>query len=42
VITAPVFALAVSLMFFDLGGGRAAAESVAPAVPPAPPEAPAS
>ena len=41
VITAPVFALAVSLMFFDLGGGRAAAESVAPAVP-APPEAPAS
>jgi hypothetical protein len=37
VITAPVFALAVSVLFFDLGGGRAA-ESATPATlpPPAP------
>ncbi len=38
VITAPIFALTVSVMFFDLGGGRAQA---APAAPPAP-EAPAA
>jgi hypothetical protein len=43
-ITAPIFALAVSVMFFDLGGGRAPA---APATateppPPAPPTAPAA
>jgi hypothetical protein len=42
VITAPVFALAVSVLFFDLGGGRAAAEPAAPATPPPPPPAPAS
>ncbi|MGH2961945.1 MAG: hypothetical protein ACRDL3_07110, partial [Solirubrobacterales bacterium] len=32
-ITAPIFALAVSVMFFDLGGGRGAAEPAAPAAP---------
>lgn len=42
VITAPIFALAVSVMFYDLGGGRAAAEPAAPAAPAAPPPAPAS
>jgi hypothetical protein len=42
VITAPIFALAVSVMFYDLGGGRAAADSGAPATPTAPPPAPAS
>jgi hypothetical protein len=43
VITAPIFALAVSVMFFDLGGGRGAgAETAARAAPPAPPPAPAS
>ena len=41
VITAPIFALAVSVMFFDLGGGRAAAAPAAPAEPP-PPAAPAA
>ena len=39
-ITAPIFALAVSAMFFDLGGGRAAEVPVAPAESP-PPTAPA-
>lgn len=42
VITAPIYALAVSVLFFDLGGGRAAAEPTAPATPPPPPAAPAS
>jgi hypothetical protein len=42
VITAPIFALAVSVMFYDLGGGRAGAESAAPATPTAPPPTPAS
>jgi hypothetical protein len=40
VITAPIFALAVSVMFYDLGGGRA--ESRAAVTPTAPPPAPAS
>jgi hypothetical protein len=40
-ITAPIFSLAVSVMYFDLGGGRAVAPPVAPAEPP-PPAAPAS
>jgi hypothetical protein len=37
VITAPIFALAVSVMFFDLGGGREAAAPAAPTEPPPPP-----
>ena len=41
VITAPIFALAVSVMFFDLGGGRAAAPPAAPTEPPPPPAPPA-
>jgi hypothetical protein len=41
VITAPIFALAVSVMFFDLGGGRAAAAPAAPTEP-RPPSAPAA
>ena len=40
VLTAPIFAVAVSVMFFQLGGGRAAATSTSPAEPP-PPSAPA-
>lgn len=45
IITAPIFALAVSVMFFDLGGGReaaapAAATEPAPTEPPPPPTAP--
>ena len=39
VIAAPIFALASSVMFFDLGGGRPAATAPAPAEPP-PPSAP--
>jgi hypothetical protein len=40
VITAPIFAIAVTVMYFDLGGGRApAAASTAPTEPP-PPTAP--
>jgi hypothetical protein len=39
VITAPIFALAVSVMYFDLGGGRAAA-APSPTEPPAPTEPP--
>jgi hypothetical protein len=40
VITAPIFAIAVTVMYFDLGGGRApAAASTAPTEPP-PPAAP--
>jgi hypothetical protein len=39
VITAPIFALAVSVMFFDLGGGRGAG---APAATEPPPTAPAT
>ena len=34
-ITAPIFALAVSVMFFDLGGGRVSEPAATPAVPPA-------
>jgi hypothetical protein len=42
-VTAPIFALAVSVMFFDLGGGRAATTAAAPEAPatPAPPPPPA-
>jgi hypothetical protein len=40
VITAPIFALAVSVMYFDLGGGRAAAAPPSRAEPPAPTEPP--
>jgi hypothetical protein len=39
VITAPIYALAVSVMFFDLGGGRDVAAPAAPTEPP-PPAAP--
>jgi hypothetical protein len=39
VITAPIFAIAVTVMYFDLGGGRAAAEPAVPTEPP-PPAAP--
>jgi hypothetical protein len=35
-ITAPIFALAVSVMFFDLGGGRAPEAPAAPTAPPPP------
>ena len=35
-ITAPIFSLAVSVMFFDLGGGRTAEPLGAPTEPPAP------
>ncbi|HEX9966973.1 MAG TPA: YciC family protein [Solirubrobacterales bacterium] len=39
-VTAPIFALAVSIMYFDLGGGREAGATVAPGEPPmAPPAA---
>ena len=41
VITAPIFALAVSVIYFDLGGGRAAAAPAAPTEP-SPPAAPAA
>ena len=37
IITAPIFAIAVSVMFFDLGGGRAAAAPAVPTEPPPPP-----
>jgi hypothetical protein len=37
IITAPIFALAVSVMFFDLGGGHAAAAPGASTEPPPPP-----
>ena|SRR5215208_481218 len=40
-ITAPLFSLAVSVMFFDLGGGGAAAVPAEPTEPP-PPAAPAA
>jgi hypothetical protein len=39
-ITAPIFALAVSVMFFDLGGGRVSEAPAAAAAPPSPPPAP--
>lgn len=42
VITAPIFALAVTVMFFDLGGGRGGAAPSAPAAPAAPAEPPRS
>jgi hypothetical protein len=41
VITAPIFALAVSVLFFDLGGGRAG-EAPAVSTEPPPPAAPAA
>lgn len=41
-ITAPLFALAVSVMFFDLGGGKAAEAAVATTTEPPPPAAPAA
>jgi hypothetical protein len=37
VITAPIFALAVSVIFFDLGGGRTAGAPAATTEPPPPP-----
>lgn len=40
-ITAPIFSLAVSVMFFDLGGGRSP-EAPAPPADPTPPTAPAA
>jgi hypothetical protein len=40
-ITAPIFALAVTVMFFDLGGGRAPEAPAPPAAPEPPPTAPA-
>jgi hypothetical protein len=40
-ITAPIFSLAVSVMFFDLGGGRAG-DAPAASTEPAPPTAPAA
>ena len=36
VVAAPVFALAVSVMFFDLGGGRIAEAPAESSEPPAP------
>jgi hypothetical protein len=46
IITAPIFAIAVSVMFFDLGGGRGAAAPAAtepaPTEPPPPPPPPAA
>jgi hypothetical protein len=39
-ITAPIFALAVSVMFFDLGGGRVSETPEAAPPPPPPTEAP--
>jgi hypothetical protein len=36
-LTAPLFALAVSVMFFDLGGGRVEQTATAPATTPPPP-----
>ena len=39
-LTAPIFALAVSVMFFDLGGGRVGEAPAAAATPPPPPAAP--
>jgi hypothetical protein len=39
-LTAPIFALAVSVMFFDLGGGRVSETAPAAAPPPQPPAAP--
>jgi hypothetical protein len=36
IITAPIFAIAVSVMFFDLGGGRGAAAPAASEAPPPP------
>ena len=43
ILTAPIFAIAVSVIFFDLGGGEATtAAPAAPAEPPPPPTAPAA
>ena len=39
-ITAPIFAIAVSVMFFDLGGGRVDETAAAPAATPPPPPPP--
>jgi hypothetical protein len=41
-ITAPIFALAVSVVFFDLGGGRVGEAPAEAAVQPPPPSAPAA
>lgn len=41
-LTAPIFALAVSVMFFDLGGGRVVEAPAAAAPPPPPPATPAT
>ena len=41
-ITAPIFALAVSVMFFDLGGGRVGEATAQAAAQPPPPSAPAA
>jgi hypothetical protein len=41
VITAPIFSVAVSVMYFELGGARAAAGTPAPPIEPPPPSAPA-
>ena len=42
IIAAPVLALVSAIIFFDLGGGQAAAAPAAPAAPPPPPTAPAA
>lgn len=42
IIAAPVVALVSAIIFFDLGGGQAAAAPAAPAQPPQPPPAPAA
>jgi hypothetical protein len=39
-VTAPIYALALSVMFFDLGGGRVSETPEAPPPPPPPTEAP--
>jgi hypothetical protein len=41
VITAPIFSVAVSVMYFELGGARAAAATPASPIEPPPPSAPA-
>jgi hypothetical protein len=41
VITAPIFSVAVSVMYFELGGARAAAGTPVPPIEPPPPSAPA-
>lgn len=36
-LTAPIFSIAVTVLYFELGGGREAAPAAAPATPPPPP-----